>query len=229
MIAVLVGACLQGSVGFGFGLVAAPVLALVDPTLVPTVIIAMSVPLTCLVAWRERDALDLRRVGWAVLGRTLGTVAGLVAVLYLSERWLAAVFAFALLFAVAISAVGRTVAPTKPALFIAGGASGAMGTATSVGGPPMALLLQHETGPQLRASLSAFMAFGVTLSLVALAAVGEFDRHKVQVALGLAPLVVVGFVLSKWTTRIADRGYTRPLVLTFAAVSAISILIREVI
>ena len=73
------------------------------------------------------------------------------------------------------------------------------------------------------------MAFGVTLSLVALAAVGEFNRHEVQVTLGLVPFVIAGFVVSKWTARIADQGYTRPLVLAFAAVSAISILIREVI
>jgi uncharacterized membrane protein YfcA len=229
MTAVLVGACLQGSLGFGLGLVAAPVLALLDPTLVPTVILGMGVPLTYLVAWRERRAIDLRRIGWAVIGRVLGTIIGSIAVLYLSQRWLAGAFAFALLFAVAISVVGRTVAPTKVALFVAGSASGAMGTATSVGGPPMALLLQHEKGPQLRASLASFMAFGATLSLMALAVIGEFDRHKVQVTLGLAPFVVIGFVLSQWTNRILDRGYTRPLVLVFAAVSAISILLREVI
>jgi uncharacterized membrane protein YfcA len=167
MTAVLVGACLQGSLGFGLGLVAAPVLALLDPTLVPTVILGMGVPLTYLVAWRERRAIDLRRIGWAVIGRVLGTIIGSIAVLYLSQRWLAGAFAFALLFAVAISVVGRTVAPTKVALFVAGSASGAMGTATSVGGPPMALLLQHEKGPQLRASLASFMAFGATLSLSA--------------------------------------------------------------
>jgi len=229
MSAVLLGACLQGSLGFGLGLIAAPVLALLDPSLVPSVILGMGVPLTYLVAWRERQALDLRRIGWAVVGRVLGTVAGSVAVVYLSQRWLAGAFAFALLFAVAISVVGRSVTPTKPALFIAGTTSGAMGTATSVGGPPMALLLQHEEGPQLRASLASFMAFGSTLSLVALAVVGEFDRHKVEVTLGLAPFVVVGFVLSKWTNRILDRGFTRPLVLIFAAASAISILVRDVV
>lgn len=228
MSAVLVGACLQGSLGFGLGLVAAPVLALLDPTLVPTVILGMGVPLTYLVAWRERQALDLRRIGWALVGRVLGTIVGSAAVVYLSTRWLSGAFAFALLLAVAISVVSRAVAPTKPALFNAGFASGLMGTATSVGGPPMALLLQHEKGPNLRASLAAFMAFGSTMSLLALAAVGEFDQHKVNVTFGLAPLVVAGFVLSKWTNQILDRGYTRPFVLVFAACSAISILVRDV-
>lgn len=229
MTAVLIGACLQGSLGFGLGLVAAPVLALLDPTLVPSVILGMSVPLTYLVAWREREALDLRRIGWAVVGRVLGTIVGSVAVVYLSTRWLAGAFAFALLFAVAISLVTRAVTPTKPALFTAGCASGLMGTATSVGGPPMAVVLQHEKGPQLRASLASFMAFGSTLSLLALAVVGEFDRHKVSVTLGLAPVVVVGFVLSRWTNRVLDRGYTRAFVLVFATASAVSILLRYVV
>lgn len=229
MTAVLVGACLQGSLGFGLGLVAAPVLALIDPTLVPSVILGMGVPLTYLVAWRERQALDLGRIGWAMFGRVLGTVAGSIIVVYLSQRWLAGAFAFALVVAVVISVIGLSVAPTKPALFIAGSVSGAMGTATSVGGPPMALLLQHENGPQLRAALASFMAFGASLSLVALAVVGEFDRHKVGVVFALAPFVVVGFVASRWTNRVLDRGYTRALVLVFAGVSAISILFRYVI
>ena len=63
-------------------------LALLDPTLVPAVVLGLSVPLTCLVVWRERKALDLRRVGWAVFGRVPGTVVGVMAVVYLSDRWL---------------------------------------------------------------------------------------------------------------------------------------------
>lgn len=229
MAAVLVGACLQGSLGFGLGLVAAPVLALLDPGLLPAVVLGMGVPLTILIAWRERSSLDLRRIGWAVVGRVIGTVAGSFAVIYMSQRWLAGSFAGALLLAVGLSLFGGAVTPTKPALFTAGVASGLMGTATSVGGPPMALLLQHERGPQLRAALASFMAFGSTLSLLALVVVGEFDRHKIEVTLGLAPVVVLGFVLSRWTNRVLDRGYTRALVLTFAGASAISILLRDVI
>lgn len=229
MCAVLIGACLQGSMGFGLGLVAAPVLALLDPTLVPAVVLGMGMPLTFLIAWRERSAVELNRIGWAVVGRVLGTVGGSFAVIYLSQRWLAGSFAVALLLAVAISVLGGAVRPTRPALFTAGLTSGLMGTATSVGGPPMALLLQHEKGPQLRAALASFMAFGSTLSLAALIIVGEFDRHKTEVTLGLAPFVVAGFVLSRWTNRILDRGYTRPLVLVFAGASAISILLRDVL
>ncbi|MFZ8997321.1 MAG: sulfite exporter TauE/SafE family protein [Ilumatobacteraceae bacterium] len=229
LVAVLVGSCIQGSLGFGLGLVAAPVLVIIDTTLVPSVVLGMGVPLTYLVAWRERAALDLRRVSWAIAGRVPGTVLGSVAVLALSERWLAGLFAVAILLAVAASVVGLGVEPTRRAMFVAGAGSGFMGTATSVGGPPMALLLQHEEGPELRASMAAFMAFGATISLAALVVVGEFDRHALIVTAVLVPAVLVGFGTSRWTNPVLDRGYTRPAVLVFAAASALSILVRDVI
>jgi hypothetical protein len=229
LVAVFVGSCIQGSLGFGLGLVAAPVLVIIDTTLVPSVVLGMGVPLTYLVAWRERSSLDLRRVSWAIGGRVPGTVLGSVAVVLLSERWLAGLFAVAILLAVAASVVGFGVEPTKRAMFVAGVGSGFMGTATSVGGPPMALLLQREEGPELRASMAAFMAFGATISLTALVVVGEFDRHALVVTAVLVPAVLIGFGVSRWTNPILDRGYTRPAVLVFAAASALSIVVQDVL
>jgi uncharacterized membrane protein YfcA len=229
VVAVFLGACIQGSLGFGLGLVAAPVLVMIDTSLVPGVVLGIGVPLTYLVAWRERTALDIRRVSWAIAGRVPGTVLGSVAVLVLDQRWLAGMFALALLLAVALSVAGLGVDPTKRAMLVAGIGSGFMGTTTSVGGPPMALLLQREKGPELRASLAAFMAFGASFSLVSLIAVGEFDRHDLVITSVLVPTVLIGFVVSRWSNRYLDRGYTRGAVLAFAALSAVSILLRQVI
>lgn len=228
LVAVLVGACLQGSLGFGLGLVAAPVLVMLDTRLVPGPILGMGVPLTYLVAYRERRALDLGEIKWAIGGRVPGTLVGSLAVIALSDRWLAALFAAAVLLAVVLSVAGLSVAPTRPSLLGAGFTSGFMGTATSVGGPPMALVYQRTSGPQLRASMAAFMAFGATFSLLVLVLVGEFGRTELGLSLLLIPGVVAGFVLSKWTNRYLDRGYTRPAVLVFAAASAVSILLRQV-
>lgn len=228
LVAVFAGACLQGSLGFGLGLVAAPVLVLVDTSLVPAVVLGIGVPLTYLVAWRERRSLAVRPVAWAITGRIPGTVLGSLAVIAFSQQALAAVFAVALLIAVGLSVVSIGVVPSPTSMFWAGLGSGAMGTATSVGGPPMALLLQREPGPELRAALGAFMAFGATLSLTTLAIVGEFDAGDLRMTLVLLPAVLIGFVVSRWTNRILDRGYTRPAVLAFATLSALSILARQV-
>ena len=229
LLAVLIGACLQGSLGFGVGLVAAPVLVLLDPELVPGPSLCLGVPLTFMVAWRERALLSVRRVGWAILARFPGSLVGSVAVVLLSAQALALLFAVAILAAVGLSLVGLSASPTRRNQILAGFTSGAMGTSTSVGGPPIALLYQRQDGPQLRASLAAFMLFSASMSLVVLAVVGEFGWADARIAMMFIPAVVAGFVLSHWTNRILDNGYTRPAVLTFAVVAAVSIVVRQLV
>lgn len=226
IVAVVAGACLQGSLGFGLGLVAAPVLVILDSRLVPGVILGIGVPLTYLMAWRERQSLDVRGVSWAIAGRMVGTVFGTLAVVALTEQALALFFAFSLMTAVALSVAGLSVTPTPRTMLAAGVGSGFMGTATSVGGPPMALLLQREEGASLRASLAAFMAFGATFSLVALVSAGQFSRIDAVTTVVLAVPALAGFALSRWTNRVLDQGYTRTVVLIFATASAVSILIK---
>lgn len=229
VLAVFAGATLQGSLGFGLGLVAAPVLVLIDPTLIPGVILGMGVPLTILVAIRERHAVSFTRVKRAVVGRALGTVVGSAIVYVADQNSLSIGFAIALLLAVGASVGGFSVQPTPRTMLVAGFGSGLMGTTTSVGGPPIALVLQHQEGPELRASIGAFMAIGASLSLGALIIVGEFrSRELVMTALLVVP-ALLGFVLSHWTNRVLDRGYTRGAVLVFAAASAVSILLRQLV
>ncbi|NIR38850.1 MAG: sulfite exporter TauE/SafE family protein [Actinobacteria bacterium] len=229
LLAVVAGACLQSSLGFGFGLVAAPVLVLLDPRLVPGPLLCMGVPLTFLVGWRERASLDFSGIKWAIIGRVPGSFLGSVAVVVLAERWLSGLFAVTVLVAVALSVAGLSARPTTRNLFGAGVVSGAMATATSIGGPPMALVYQHASGPALRSTLAAYMVFGAFISLAVLIVVGEFGGTDLGLAAVLVPGVVVGFALSRWTTPWLDRGYIRPGVLTFAAVAAVSILIRQVV
>jgi uncharacterized membrane protein YfcA len=70
---VFVGATLQGSIGFGMGLLVSPVLILIDERFVPAPILLSTFCLTTFLAWRERHAIDLNGLKWAVLGRIGGT------------------------------------------------------------------------------------------------------------------------------------------------------------
>ena len=60
----------------------------------------------------------------------------------------------------------------------AGALSGFMGTIVSIGGPPIALLYQNESGPSLRGTLSAFFVVGVALAIIGLCAVRTFRRTE---------------------------------------------------
>ncbi|HZS19720.1 MAG TPA: TSUP family transporter, partial [Pseudonocardiaceae bacterium] len=83
---VALGALVQGTVGYGMALVAAPLLALIEPALVPVPLILLTSAHAVLVAVRDWRHADWKGIGWAMLGRLPGTGLGVLAVVALSER-----------------------------------------------------------------------------------------------------------------------------------------------
>ena len=221
--AVLVGAVVQGSIGFGLNLIAAPVLALVDPTLVPGPAIVLAFVFTVLLAVRERSDIDLHGVRWAFYGRLPGSAAGAVAVAALSTRALSLAIGAAVLVGVALTASGRQVRPTRPVLVGAGALSGLMGTASSIGGPPMAMALAGSTGAEMRGTLSAFFLLGTVVSVSLLAAVGEFGAGDLVAALALLPPLLVGFAASRLVAPHVDGDRLRVGVLVLSSAAALSV------
>lgn len=224
---VAVGAAVQGSLGFGAALLAAPLLALIDPVFAPGPMLLAGLVLTTLVALRDRASVDLRGVGWAVAGRVPGTAIGAAALALLPERELAVLFAVLVLVAVALTASGLRVRPTSGNLIAAGVASGVMGTMTSIGGPPIALVYQNAEGPTLRGTMGAYFIVSGVLSLIGLAVVGRLGDRELHASLVLLPGVLVGFFASRWSRTLLDRGLTRPAVLALSAVAAASVLAKQ--
>lgn len=224
LLAAGIGAFVQGSVGFGHNLVAAPVFALVDERLVPGPAIASAGVLVLLTVVRDRSGLHLGEVGTALIGRVPGTVLAAVAVAALSADHLAVGFAVLVLLAVGITASGVHVRPTRATLVGAGALSGFMGTATSIGGPPMAMLYAGEAGRRLRGTLAGFFLTGIAMSLLALVVTGSFGAEELRLSLLPVPAILVGFALSSWGARRLDAGRTRPAVLAVAGLSAVSVL-----
>lgn len=226
---VAVGASIQGVMGFGLGLIGAPLLALFEPALVPGPLLFAVLPLTILVALRERGALDLHGVRWALVGRLPGTVAGSLAVASLPHGPLAILLGLVVIAAVVMSVAGWRLRPTTGTMLTAGMASGFMGTATSIGGPPMALVYQRHSGPQLRATLALYFVIGGWLSLLMLALAGEFRGAELRAGLVLLPGVLAGFICSGWLGGVLDRGYTRTAVLAFSTAAAIALILTELL
>lgn len=221
-VAVLFAAALQASIGFGMGMLAAPVVAIVDPALVPGVIVLLGAAVTLIVVARERTSIDLRGTGWALAGRIPGTVVGSLLVAFLPERGLALVLAGVVLLGVVLNSLGWAPRPTRTAVVTAGTASGVFGTATGIGGPPMALVWQRRTGADLRGTMGGFFLVGSVISVIGLVAVGAIDGPMLARAVWLLPAVAAGYALSLVLNRFLDR---RRLKLTAIVVSAVGALI----
>jgi uncharacterized membrane protein YfcA len=224
-----IGSALQGAVGFGYALVAAPVLVLIDPSLVPGPLLFCGLVLTALMSYRERQAMDVSGLKWGILGRLPGTLVAVVVLTNVPKKELTLVLGALVLFATALSASGLHISPTMWTLLSAGALSGFMGTTASIGGPPIALLYQNAPGTRLRSTLSGYFALGTTISLLALAAVGRFGRDEFWSALVLLPGVLIGFALSARALQLFDRGYTRAAVLTVSAVSGTIVILHALL
>ena len=225
-----VGAMIQGSIGFGLNVVAAPILVLIDTKFVPGPALVAAFVLTVLVGYRDRSAIDPKGFGWVFVGRVPATIVTAFAVAALPEEGLAISLASVVLVAVVMSLLGWRVKRTPATLSVAGAVSGVMGTISSVGGPPVALLYQDVRGATVRGTLSAIFGVGALVSILLLAVVGRFGRQELVVSLILLPGVIAGFISSRWTARwLLTRGFVGPAVLAFSAASAIVAIIRYAI
>ncbi len=218
---------MQGAVGFGLALVAAPLVALVEPTLVPGPMLLAALVLPLLTAGREWRSIDVAGVKWALVGRVPGSLLGAALLARLPAAATSPVVGLVVLAGVAMTASGLRVRATAATLVGAGVVSGLMGTVTSVGGPPLALVYQHATGPELRGTLSGYFVLAAAISILSLAAVGRFGAADVRAGLALLPGVALGFLVSGPAARILDRGYTRVAVLAVSALAGMILVVRQ--
>ena len=223
---IAVGAAIQGSVGFGLGVVGAPILILLDPRLVPGPILLDALLLTVLVTVREWKHVRLADLGWSVPGRLLGTGIAVWIIKAVPSARLQFTMGLFMLLAVVLTLVGPRVRVGRRSLFGAGTLAGVMSTITSMGGPPMALLYQNEEGPRLRGTLAAFFSLGVVLSILGLMVAGRFGWTEVRLAGVLLPGVVAGFALSAWTSKWLDKRHTRLVVLLTSSVAGLLVVIQ---
>lgn len=228
-VVLVLGAVVQGSVGFGIAVLGAPILFLLNPFLVPAPMLIVGMTLPALILIRDRSELDLRGLRWALPGQFTGAVLAGAVVAYLPETGLALVFGLLVLAAVGMSFLGWSPAPTAGNLAAAGSLSGFMATATSIGGPPLALVYQSASGSRLRSTLSSIFVPGGLVALGVLAVAGRFGLAELQAGLALLPAVLVGFWVSGYTARVLDRGWLREAVLGVSGAAGAAAVVRALL
>ncbi|HKP60718.1 MAG TPA: sulfite exporter TauE/SafE family protein [Polyangiales bacterium] len=225
--AVTFGAWVQATVGFGYALLSAPLVALVAPSFVPGAIMVSSAVLSLTTALYERSSIDRNGIGLALLGRIPGVILAGVVAKQLGGADLNTVFGVIVLFAVGLSLSGLRLPLTAASFCGAGFVSGLMGTLTSIGGPPMALVYQDAQAPRLRASLNAYFAAGSCMSIAGLHWAGHFGAKQLWDGAALLPGCALGMLLSLPTRGWLAAGRTRQGVLAVATVAALAVVVKS--
>jgi uncharacterized protein len=222
-LAVAVGAVIQGSIGFGYALVAVPAMVLLLPWAVPVTPLFLALPMTLLMSAREWRSIDLEGFALITGGRLLGTVAGVVLLVLAPKGYLSMLTGLLILAAALVSFLRPTVEVNDGTRLAGGVASGVVGTVAALGGTPLALVYQDRSGAELRSTLAISFVVGIAMSLVGLALAGKVESRHVVLALELLPGLLIGLLISRWVVQRLDERWVRPAVLVFAAVAGLVI------
>jgi hypothetical protein len=226
---VLLGSMVQTAFGFGMAVVAAPLLVMVYPAALPGPLVAMALVQCLLMAARHRREIRIAPLTSAMLGRIPGSLLGAWLLTVMSAEALSVCVGSAVLLAVLVSLMRVTILPTTASMFWAGLLSGVFGTSTTVGGPPMALLMQHQAAQHLRGNLAAFFIYGCVISLGMLTLIGRFGRAELLLSLYLLPWTVLGFFLCQRIPLYRMEASLRPAVLGLSALSGLTAVVSALL
>lgn len=221
------GGLVQGTVGFGFAVVASPIIALVKPELVPVAILIAVLPVpfaNVLTEWRH---LDWPAVGWVVLGRIPAIAAGVMILKVVSPKALETLIGAIVLAMVVLTVVKITIPRNPFTLFLGGAVGGITGTASGIGGPPVAIVFANDEPPVARASLGAVFIAGTFLSLTGLAIGGLITPDRVVAGLLMIPTTMLGFAASLPLRKRVTPEKFRTAVIILAGLAATTLLVRS--
>jgi uncharacterized membrane protein YfcA len=138
------------------------------------------------------------------------------------DDYLSVLFGSLILVAVLASSFSPKVALHNRTRVVGGVASGVMGTAAGIGGPPLALIYQSHSGPQIRATLAVAFSVGTVLSLAALFLAGRVGADHLLLALKLLPALLLGLGAARFVAELLAGRWLRRAILLFAAVSGLA-------
>ncbi len=205
----------QGCVGFGFALIAAPVLLLSIPpvSLVP-LLVMQSTPNTFLIAIdgraHIRPGLVLSLAAGAMIGLPLGIHTLVSIPPYLVK---AGVGLFVMIFSVVLLTGWKKILPERPATLIPVGMfSGFLGGLCGISGPPVILFLANQqTNKQVfRANTATYFFFLNCMAIILLSRKGLFSTSLLLEGCSLFPVMLCGSWLGiQLSHRISESVFRR--------------------
>lgn len=223
----------QGFTGMGFAVVSTPLLVLLvyQPHQVVMLSLLLGSVLSAAILVETRRSLKLRRAWLLIVGAVLGTPVGVALFSHADPRVLTIVIATTALATAVIWAIRlpRPVRRERTAVSIAGALGGFLNGATSIGGPPPALVvsMQRWDVSEGRAALAAFNLTSYVIGLVV--GVSSQDIGFLTHGLVLLPIAAIGSVLGARSVRsLSPRAFRYALLGTvwLAGLSAVASALR---
>jgi uncharacterized membrane protein YfcA len=232
-VAVFFAAFMQIVVGFGFSLLAVPVMTLaIEPKVAVVVASITGIFVTGWQAWNERRNADKVLVKRMTIGAYVGMPLGLIVFLTVNDNALRFMLGIAVLVAVVLLAMRVNLHHVGPRLdFGAGFISGILSTSLSTNGPPLVFALQARQlpAPTFRATISAVFALSNIVGMALFIASGKITRDGLVASAVTIPAMFIGQLLGFPVRKHVHGERFRRLVLLLLTAAAISAIVNAVI
>lgn len=227
--AVAGGAVVQGSVGVGLSLVAAPGLVAIDPAFIPgpLLIVGQIVGIRHIIV--EGRHIDWGAIKHALWGLPAGLAAGFAVLELVPEAArtlligaLVAGSALVLLAGVRLRQTRRTE--------IAGGLTCSFGAvAAALPGAPLGICFSEMRPPVLRSTSSVYIGIVAGVGIGLMVARGSFGLHELRLIGYMAPGMFIGLAVSRLTRPFLDRTWFRPAVLSVALAGGVALIVGQLV
>ena len=222
-----VSSAVQGVLGFGFAVIASPIIVQINPNLVPQLLALLGLPIALRVFFREKDGVDLSKVKPLIVGRLVGGPIGLLLLLNLSEKYLSIAVGVIVLVAGLGSFFGWVINRNNINSFLAGTFSGIFGMVAAVGGPPVALLYRNTKSEEFRPSLNSVFSIGILITLSLLLLSGNLFMDHLLLFVLFLPFVLIGVRVSSSIFSKFSDSFIATSVTYFSVLSGLYVILRN--
>jgi uncharacterized membrane protein YfcA len=224
--AVFAAAMVQAVSGFGFALLAVPLMTLKLPTKEAVVVTTLlGAGVTLFQAWHHRRVVERSIARRMVIGAYLGMPLGFWVYVAVDEDLLRGLLGAAVLVSVVLLASRLSLAHVGPGLEVgAGFVSGVLNTSLSTNGPPLVFVLQarHLSPDSFRGTINTVFAASNVLGVTIFVAAGKVTGDGMLAAAIALPALLAGQLVGLPLRRHVAGDRFRVMVLCLLAVAALT-------
>ena len=226
LLIILATSVVQAVAGFGFALLAVPLMVVVIDLQSAVIISSFVGTLSnMLQSWQLRRNINRNMTRRFVLATAVGSPVGLLLFVYANQSALKIVLGLSILFGVFVLSRGLELQHVSSWLdWIMGVLSGVLLMATSTNGPPLVFVLQaRRIDPAtFRATLNMVFLVSATFGLVMFGLAGEILRSDVNVAAFAIPAMVIGVSTGVVIRKYVQQELFKKIVLFLLTIGGLS-------